>query len=656
MKDFLGQFLDQIDHYNQVVDDYKEAVDSAPDHALAFVNWGIKLAREGQMGEALQKFEKAVTMAPERPECYTNWGVALAKMNRLDEAIEKFKKATELSPENTSNFILWGAALVEKGEAEAAQKKYECAIKITPNDPEPFANWGIALARVGEYHGAIKQFKAALALRRYQPNVYFLWGVVLAELEDYQGAIEKFKTTLRYIPKHAEATYFLGVALNRMGEYEEAIEVSREALILNAHRPEVYMNLGDALANTDKLDVAIANYRHALMLDPNLAEAYKSWGIALIKSGKPDEGFKKFEKALALTPELSDVFAQWGSALVKLQRYKEALPYLDKAHIADPDNADILLDWSLALIRLGTTDLALDKLFEVEELERWNPNVHYLLGTHYLGLEDYEKAIDHLKKTLAEDPDFEDAAINLALAYCETGNSQEAIRAVRPVIRKSPDSPKANFFYGNILYRCADPTGWKDAITRLMRSIELAEAQKITYPEPHIALGEIYLKQDKYQDAQHRLEEAIKLDPQCIPALYLLSLARFRQGQTEHSTPLLSNALESVEKALTLMPHHLEALALRAYLLGTLKGIKADKNHTEETVQHVTKAFESLMKNENEALTLELDAPSKGLLLFYESKALQELGDLEKSRAKYKEALQLAPHAETQYDTVFFKS
>src|SRR5687768_5656687 len=100
VKDAFRKFMASISRYNEVVDAYTKASEASPDHAIAYVNWGIEIAQTGDLEAALAKFEQAASISPDRVEPFNNWGVALAKLGRLDEAIEKFKLALEVDPQS----------------------------------------------------------------------------------------------------------------------------------------------------------------------------------------------------------------------------------------------------------------------------------------------------------------------------------------------------------------------------------------------------------------------------------------------------------------------------------------------------------------------------------------------------------------------------
>lgn len=499
MKRFLESLFEKIMAYNAVVEDFEEASEKAADPAAAFVNWGIKLAQEGNIPEALAKFEKAAQLDSNRAECMANWGITLIKAGQLDAAIDKFRHAVHLDPADIYNHSLLGAALVEQGQLDDANRAYETALKISPQNYKLYRSWGVALARQEDYDAAIDKFKHSLAIRRYQPEVFFMWGAILAEQGRFEDAIDKFRVTLRYLPKHEEALYFWCLCLNQMGDYHHAITTARQCIELMPDNPDVYVQLGHALAHTGQTDEAIANYRHALMLNEHNAEAYESWGMMLVQQEKYEEAYTRFEKALALDPTRLSVHAPWGQALVHQQRFDEAITHLKIANEINPNDVNVLVHWATVAMRQGNGSELIGKLFDVESSHPWHPQIHYLLGIHHLGEGDYNKAINMLGRVLEESPDFLDAGIHLSLAYCGVGNTEEAVRTMRPFVRKHPEQDKVQFFYGHTLYQHGD---FKQAREKFKTALELNP----NYIEPQLGLAEMDLLENNWQACRTRVD------------------------------------------------------------------------------------------------------------------------------------------------------
>jgi tetratricopeptide (TPR) repeat protein len=503
MAGFISKLLEQLQHYNRVVDDYRQAAEQAPDTAMAYVNWGVRLAQSNDTDAALEKFETAANMDPTKADIFANWGIALARLGQLDEAINKFNQAIFLDPTNPDVHGLMGAALVEAGRLDDANNTYAQALEIAPNNDALLVNWGIALARRGDYQLAKKRFEQALTQQRHQPWVTFLWGVVLAEEGDYEGAIEKFKITVRYVPKHGEAMMFWCMCLNRLERYDDAIDVAREALVVLDDNPELYLALAEALLHVGNLEVALANGRHVLMLDEHNPDAYALLAQIDLRRGDTSSARQRIEKALGLCGGKPDTEkTAWAELIPRLKGYmgesylldnqpEQALPFLTDALKLAPDNTELLLLWASLVFKVegashyknetytdtDNTDSnaliadAVSCLFQVAEKEPWNPRLRFLLGSHYLESGEYEKAIASLTDVVSADGKHVDGAIQLALAYCGHHQTADAVRVMRALSRQVADDARVLFYYGHMLFRHGE---WRQAAEKYHAALALA--------------------------------------------------------------------------------------------------------------------------------------------------------------------------------------
>jgi len=67
---------------------------------IIHVNLGFAYAIKGKTKEAIEEYKKALEYAPEDQDIHYNLGYLLAKSNRYKEAIEEYKKAIKGSPED----------------------------------------------------------------------------------------------------------------------------------------------------------------------------------------------------------------------------------------------------------------------------------------------------------------------------------------------------------------------------------------------------------------------------------------------------------------------------------------------------------------------------------------------------------------------------
>jgi Flp pilus assembly protein TadD len=87
--------------------------------------------------EAEPLLARAIRLEPGDPAAHINYGVALARQSRLEEAIDQFRIALKLAPESSAARYNLAAALMVQGQKREA---IELLRPIASADsPDPFA-------------------------------------------------------------------------------------------------------------------------------------------------------------------------------------------------------------------------------------------------------------------------------------------------------------------------------------------------------------------------------------------------------------------------------------------------------------------------------------------------------------------------------------
>ncbi|RQH12582.1 tetratricopeptide repeat protein [Okeania hirsuta] len=306
-------------------------------------NQGIKLAKSGNVEEAISAFRKALKLNPninldstgkteeKDPQSFAkklavstkiDRGTELAKSGNVEAAISAFKKALELNlntnldstgktqeidPESFAKKLVVstkkideGTKLAKSGNVEAAISAFKKALELDPNinldstgkteekDPQSFArklsastkiDRGTELAKSGNVKAAISAFKKALAL---DPNINL----------DSTGKTEE-KDPQFFAKKLAASTKIdRGTKLAKSGNVEAAISAFKKALELNSN-----INL-DSTGKTEEKDPQFFAKKLA-------ASTKIDRGTKLAKSGNVEAAISAFKKALELNSNIN---------------------------------------------------------------------------------------------------------------------------------------------------------------------------------------------------------------------------------------------------------------------------------------------------------------------------------------------------------------
>ncbi len=175
-------------------------------------------------------------------------------------------------------------------------------------------------------------------------------------------------------------------------------------------------------------------------------------------------------------------------------------------------------------------------------------------GSNYAWEHRWEEAVAAYQRALAEFPDDLAALIGLGLALFESGRLEEALEAYQRAAAIDEENPTL-------------PERVGQALEKLGRFEEAAQA--------YLQAAERYTRRQAPSLALERWEDAVRVDPSCIPAHVRLLRAYLSQGKTAnaireylalaeiyHAQGKTDQALELCQYALHLDPHHPEVLAM----------------------------------------------------------------------------------------------
>jgi len=95
----LGKaFYENPTTHAEAVEEFKKALDLAPDSAPERVNYGLALLRAGKTKEGIEELEKAQKQDPKIPHTWFSLGIAFKKEPDYDRAIQEFEQMVLLVP------------------------------------------------------------------------------------------------------------------------------------------------------------------------------------------------------------------------------------------------------------------------------------------------------------------------------------------------------------------------------------------------------------------------------------------------------------------------------------------------------------------------------------------------------------------------------
>ncbi len=306
----------------------------------------------------------------------------------------------------------------------------------------------------------------------------------------------------------------------------------------------------DALAS-GRYDDAVASYRNATTGAPNDAVAWLGLGLALEKKRQWQASLEAFQKATALDARLADPQRGLGAMLLRLDRPAEAEAAFRKA-------VDIDRKFPAAQLGLGEALVRQKKI--PEALAAYEAGIKFGAKTapeFYKGMGEAQAARDSLQ------------AAELALLKARELATSMAPSVQGPIFR---------------------------ALGDLYMQRKIAELAIVNYVQAkgidgadldtRMALGDAYSGVGRYNEALTEYKDVVDADPQYAEGYLKLGNLYYLASQSDPAR--VNQAIETLEKLLTLQPDHLEGKALLAQSLFRT-GRAAEKQRAKQLLDEIEK-------------------------------------------------------------------
>jgi tetratricopeptide (TPR) repeat protein/CHAT domain-containing protein len=397
--------------YENAVQDYRKALEHAPNAAYYHQYLAEALRLAGNFAEAAPEYDKAIELDPRNAERYMTRGNAYRYEGQLARAIEDFDKAIALNEDDANPYNYRGICREKLGDDVGAIADYTLALERLPNDPDFRANRGAAYLRLKQYDMAIPDYDAAIAVVPHiasnynnRGDAYWYLGQYAEAEADYSSAIDADDTISLYWEnrgyarkKLAEASGEPALWEGSIADFTKSIEITPDNALRYNGRGDVYFARGAA----GDYDLAAADYGKAHELDPKVPAYVQSRGVCYRYLGRWDDAYKDFADAIAIDVKNPYPYNARGHAYSAQGRYEEAIADYTKSIELNPNDTSIIEARGNLHRTMGNWDLAFADLNKAIELDptsaaRYNArgDAYYYKPDYKLAEADYTKAIE----------------------------------------------------------------------------------------------------------------------------------------------------------------------------------------------------------------------------------------------------------------------
>jgi tetratricopeptide (TPR) repeat protein len=121
----------------QAVEQFRKALDLAPNSARERLNYGLALLRAGRTKEGVAELERVQKQDPSLPHTWFNLGIVLRRDGEFAKAIPEFEQMIKLAPEEPVAHYNLGFLYKQTGRADDAIREFQTATGLNPSLAAP---------------------------------------------------------------------------------------------------------------------------------------------------------------------------------------------------------------------------------------------------------------------------------------------------------------------------------------------------------------------------------------------------------------------------------------------------------------------------------------------------------------------------------------
>ncbi|MCB1336989.1 MAG: tetratricopeptide repeat protein [Maritimibacter sp.] len=376
----------------------------------------------------------------------------------------------------------WSA--VGAGQMNEAIERFDALIEDGPAGQPALLQKALALALVGDYEGAAEILGGSEMVMRLNRGGVLAYIQVLSQLErnpDAAALLEEaypetddpelitlhdelvagkpIPFTAVTSPRESIAQLFFEVGDSLRGETDPGLVLlyARIAGYLDPTQVGATLVAAQVLDEMGNHELAAQAYASVPESDPTWPQAQLGRAGALDAMGRIGDAIAVLTSAAKAHPDFAVLQAAIGDALRGEQRYAEATPYYDAA-VALYD-ADRAAQWRVYFAR-GITFERQDMWDKAEadfrkalELSPDQPSVLNYLGYSYVEKrENFDEALDMIKRAVAARPYDGYIRDSLGWAYYRLGRYQEAVEEMERAVELLPLEPVLNDHLGDTFW------------------------------------------------------------------------------------------------------------------------------------------------------------------------------------------------------------
>lgn len=381
----LGAVQELLGKEEKALASYEQAVRLEPGEQEARLRAGHIRFSRGEHLQALEIFRLAVEQAPENPETHNALGLALFHLDRIEEAEQSYRKTLELDEANAQVWNNLGNLMVRKKDEAGAQHAYGRAVKLDPENTDYWFNLGEFYLST-DHRDTEKTLLKVVDLDRQDMDAWELLRRWYGNHPNDKRLTSVLRILLEARPDDTGLLNEGAQVSLRQRDYKTAVEYLRRRRALEPENQETLVDIARVHIREGLLDEALKDIRLVTSTDSRPLDFRVYLAQRLLHSARPADAEQVLLPVVEHRQDVPDIWQFLGEASLASHDNDLALERLEKASSLNRNDRTIWVPLAQRFLDEQQYDKAARCLEHIEELMRYLPG----LWPHFF--ETYHKA------------------------------------------------------------------------------------------------------------------------------------------------------------------------------------------------------------------------------------------------------------------------
>lgn len=375
-----------------------------------------ELYAHGETAQAIEVLTTMIDQAPNNADLYYLRSNALHQLRQTTAALVDIDRAIELDSTNAKFFNNRGFIRLGAMQFQKAGEDFDRAIELAPRYKHAFNNRGLLQVAQGKFAEAIPEFNQAILIDGRFVDAFNNRGFAEFELGQTAKALDDFNIAIELKPDYVNAWNNRGLLRTKAGDYDNAVLDFIQAMMIDPLNPKYYQHRQDVYRKLGDIERVVEDKQKI------------EWLVE----------YHELTAAIATTTRPAPELVRRADHYSRVEEYEKALDDLDRAIAIDAKSIEALM--ARASIKLRQKKFAA-AVADAEAVIAISSKVeaYSILGDAFLGLRDYDRAIENYHRARRIDMNVAEAYYENSKALRKRGDVDRAKTSLEQALALDPE-------------------------------------------------------------------------------------------------------------------------------------------------------------------------------------------------------------------------